>query len=142
MLAFALFALAVLVILWRGRRKAVIERGQWRVGAGLLSTATLMGAVFVSIRGDWPLGLGLLALGLGLLFAARSSRLGPSAAKVDAQRPSVEEARSVLGVKATASETEIRAAYARLMRMAHPDRGGTTGLAAQLNAARDRLLKS
>jgi hypothetical protein len=25
--------------------------------------------------------------------------------------------------------------------MAHPDKGGTSGLAAQLNAARDRLLK-
>jgi hypothetical protein len=27
------------------------------------------------------------------------------------------------------------------MRMAHPDKGGTSGLAAQLNAARDRLLQ-
>jgi hypothetical protein len=27
------------------------------------------------------------------------------------------------------------------MRMAHPDTGGTTGLASQLNAARDRLLE-
>jgi len=26
------------------------------------------------------------------------------------------------------------------MRLAHPDKGGTSGLAAQLNAARDRLL--
>jgi hypothetical protein len=26
------------------------------------------------------------------------------------------------------------------MRMAHPDKGGTAGLAAQLNAARDKLL--
>ena len=28
----------------------------------------------------------------------------------------------------------------RLMRAVHPDKGGTAGLAAQLNAARDRLL--
>jgi curved DNA-binding protein CbpA len=36
---------------------------------------------------------------------------------------------------------EVRAAYARLIQMAHPDKGGTAGLAAQLNAARDRLIK-
>ena len=35
----------------------------------------------------------------------------------------------------------FEAAYNRLMRMAHPDKGGTSGLAAQLNAARDRLLE-
>jgi hypothetical protein len=29
----------------------------------------------------------------------------------------------------------------RLMRSVHPDKGGTSGLAAQLNAARDRLLR-
>ena len=53
---------------------------------------------------------------------------------------SLSEARSVLGVGEDATPAEIRAAYTRLMRMAHPDKGGTAGLAAQLNAARDRLL--
>ncbi|HQP19187.1 MAG TPA: DnaJ domain-containing protein, partial [Phenylobacterium sp.] len=51
------------------------------------------------------------------------------------------EARSILGVGPQATTAEIQAAYARLMRVAHPDAGGTDGLAAQLNAARDRLLK-
>jgi curved DNA-binding protein CbpA len=41
----------------------------------------------------------------------------------------------------TADRAEIHAAYRRLMQRAHPDRGGSAGLAAQLNAARDRLLK-
>jgi curved DNA-binding protein CbpA len=54
--------------------------------------------------------------------------------------PSLAEARSILGVGPQASRAEIQAAYARLIRMAHPDKGGTAGLAAQLNAARDRLL--
>jgi curved DNA-binding protein CbpA len=53
---------------------------------------------------------------------------------------SLEEARAVLGVPAGATREEIRAAYTRLMRSVHPDKGGTAGLAAQLNAARDRLL--
>jgi curved DNA-binding protein CbpA len=51
------------------------------------------------------------------------------------------EARAILGVAEGAPPSEIKAAYARLMRAVHPDKGGTDGLAAQLNAARDRLLR-
>jgi DnaJ-class molecular chaperone len=54
---------------------------------------------------------------------------------------SLNEARSILGVTEEATSEEIQAAYTRLMRLAHPDKGGTSGLAAQLNAARDRLLR-
>jgi DnaJ-domain-containing protein 1 len=50
------------------------------------------------------------------------------------------EAFSVLGLAEGASEADIRAAYLRLMRSAHPDRGGSAWLAARLNEARDVLL--
>jgi curved DNA-binding protein CbpA len=52
---------------------------------------------------------------------------------------SPDEARAILGVGPAATAADIREAYTRLMRRAHPDHGGTSGLAAQLNAARDRL---
>lgn len=52
------------------------------------------------------------------------------------------EARAILGVSAGARRTDIDWAYRRLIRLAHPDHGGTVGLAAHLNAARDRLMKS
>ena len=48
---------------------------------------------------------------------------------------------TILGVGPDASREEIQAAYARLIRAVHPDAGGTSGLAARLNAARDTLLK-
>ena len=51
------------------------------------------------------------------------------------------EARSILGVSQDASPQTINAAWRRLMARAHPDQGGTEGLAARVNAARDRLLK-
>jgi curved DNA-binding protein CbpA len=47
----------------------------------------------------------------------------------------------MLGVPEDADAATVKAAYLRLMRMAHPDTGGTSGLASQLNAARETLLK-
>jgi DnaJ family protein C protein 19 len=51
-----------------------------------------------------------------------------------------EEAYQVLGLRAGASEADIRAAHHRLMRAAHPDAGGSDWLAARINQARDLLL--
>lgn len=50
------------------------------------------------------------------------------------------EAFSVLGLAEGAAEADIRAAYVRLMRAAHPDAGGSAWLAARLNEARAVLL--
>lgn len=53
-----------------------------------------------------------------------------------------DKARRLLGVNAAASRDEIIAAHRRLVAKVHPDTGGSEGLAAELNAARDILLKS
>ncbi|UPG70991.1 hypothetical protein MVG78_10160 [Roseomonas gilardii subsp. gilardii] len=52
-----------------------------------------------------------------------------------------EEALAVLGLPPEASPEQVQAAYLRLMRVAHPDRGGSDWLAARLNEARDTLLR-
>ncbi len=140
MIYLAIGAAVLWFLVGLGRGQTVFKRREWRIFSGALSVAAFAGAAFAGLRGAWEISIILTILGLwtvttARINAARAPRPPPSSSKM-----SEAEARSLLGIDADATEDEIEAAYRRLMRMAHPDTGGTTGLATQLNAARDRLL--
>ena len=135
-----------LLLAWMWSRSEALRRGGWRVAAGLFAVVMVVVGAAVSIRGEWWIGLPLVGVALLSAAGGRIHRRPRPAGGQPPPRPEPEgmgltEARSILGVAPTATEAEIRAAYTRLMQRAHPDKGGTTGLAAQLNAARDRLLR-
>jgi DnaJ-domain-containing protein 1 len=140
----ALAAIAVWALVRLGRQSERLTRsgragGQWRIAATILGAVLLAGAVLAGSHGAWFAVAGMVGAGVYLIF---TSRIRPAAAK--AVRPeslSEAEARAILGVSPTAGKAEINEAWRRLMGRAHPDQGGTEGLAARVNAARDRLLK-
>jgi len=137
MLYLVLGCLALAFIL-STRGKLFVRRRGLRLLTGAFAVAAFAGAAYLGLRQSWGSAIVLIVVGMGLAVSARRN---DPASRADSGEMSLAEARSVLGVGPGANRREIQAAYIRLMRMAHPDHGGTPGLAAQLSAARDRLLR-
>ena len=117
----------------------VFQARGWKLLTAAAAIAAFAGAAFTALREAWVPAIVLLVLGLWLAASARRSN--PAQAVDRNPGMSLGEARSILGVDEDATPAQIQSAYRRLMRLAHPDKGGTTGLASQLNAARNRLLE-
>jgi DnaJ-domain-containing protein 1 len=139
----ALGAVLLALLIWAGRKPGQ-DNTRLRVARALLAALAAAAAVVCGLRGLWMASPVFLALSVYLVqSAAVRSRLGAGSAKPRSSSGGVmspQEARDILGVDAAASRPEIEAAYRRLMQRAHPDHGGSSGLAAQLNVARDRLI--
>ena len=132
----ALAAIAVWALVRLGRQSEGRGRGQWRVAATLFSAVMLAGGVLLASRGAWIPAVALIGASLWLTVASRQRAAAPRS-----EAMSDTEARAILGVSADATVQDINAAWKRLMGRAHPDQGGTQGLASRLNAARDHLLR-
>jgi DnaJ homolog subfamily C member 19 len=130
------------------------ERASIPTIKAFLAWAAALGAITLTLllvlTGREGVALGALILAAPLLwdrfrasqwgrwadFATRAAGTPPPSAGPMTR----EEAYQVLGLQPGASQAEIRAAYHRLMRAAHPDSGGSDWLAARVNQARDVLL--
>ena len=117
--------------------------------AWIAALAGLTLTLLLILTGRGPLAFFALSLLYPLVrehWRARRPRVSTGAPPPGsgAARPggpmSAAEAYEVLGLKPGAGEAEIQEAYRRLMRAAHPDKGGSDWLAARINQARDILL--
>jgi hypothetical protein len=139
MLYLALGGAVLAAYFWLIGKKPLLKGRDWRIASGAAALAAFTGAAFVGVRGEWPVTIALAVV--GLWFASTARKAAPRAGTGQSGM-SLAEARRILGVEEGATKAEIQAAYTRLMRLAHPDKGGTAGLAAQLNAAREKLLSN
>lgn len=136
LLYLALGGAALAAYLWFTGGKPILKGRDWRIASGGAALAAFAAAAFVGVRGEWAPAIALVVVGLWFASTARKPGVRPT----PVSGMSEAEARRILGVEANATRADIQAAYARLMRAVHPDKGGTAGLAAQLNAAREKLL--
>lgn len=128
------------LLVWAGRRaRPLLQKRELRILTAVVGAMALAAGAFTALRGGYVAGAILASLGMGLVFTGRGGMTGPAAPSQD--DPAVADAREILGVGPEATREEIQTAYGRLIRAVHPDAGGTSGLAARLNAARDTLLR-
>ena len=137
-LALGALLLAGFVFLGRASGKPG-GAGDWRVLGGVLAVAALAAGAILAVRGAY---LPAAGLAFAALAAATLTRRPPAVRRPEPPKIAMSEAeaRALLGVGPEAGAEAVQSAYVRLMRRVHPDAGGAPGLAAQLNAARDKLL--
>ena len=133
---------AILVALWvlreAGRMPAASQRRFTRLAMGY---GLCIASAFFALKGLWIFAVPMFGFGAGILGWQNLMSSKPAPDLAPSVKMEREEAFDVLGLKATASADEIRAAHKKLLRAIHPDAGGSTYLAAKINAARDLLLK-
>ena len=122
-------------LIWTGRLQRMSAKDGMALGAALV------GAV-LSAKGKPVIGAPML-IGAALFFAGQGKlhRKGRTAMPKPLPPQDIAQARALLGVAPDADADMIRAAHRRLIASVHPDKGGTEALAAQINAARDLLLR-
>ena len=117
----------------------IVGRG-WRLGAGMGALALFVAAAILVVREAFAPAVGLALLGVWLSLSVRRTR-SPRHSGPPGERMEVAKAAAILGVAPDASADAVQAAYRRLIVRTHPDQGGTEGLAAELNAARETMLR-
>jgi DnaJ homolog subfamily C member 19 len=148
MIALLLGCLSLLVVMGalgafsKAQVNTIKQFGVWVAAIGGLLLACLL---FLTGRGGTAIAA-LVMLGplvWSWVMEAKHPRGGTAGARPGrgAGAMTREEALAVLGLQPGASEAEIREAHRRLMRMAHPDTGGSDWLASRINQARDVLLR-
>ena len=140
LIGLGLAAVALWVVVRLGKQTEKARSGHWRISATLLGGTCFAGAVLSVARGSYIWAIALFAAGAYLVLQSRIRTVQPKRVQPAGPQMSLAEAREILGVGPEATRQDIQQAWKRLMARTHPDQGGSEGLAARVNAARDRLL--
>jgi hypothetical protein len=124
-----LLAAALGYALWSGKVKL----------AQLPPILLALGGAMLAVRGSWIIGIPALLIGI-TWYRGLTWRLFGLNSKQSSEFD-LGKARWLLGVSANDDAERIRARHRQLIAENHPDRGGSEERAAELNKARDALLK-
>lgn len=140
-----LVVLLLLAAVYTRARPTDLVKGIRFSGGLLLGLVTValavtgrVGLAFLAAAGAWALLTGTTPPWLGGPRNTGGSQDVPPARRGTMTRA---EALNVLGLEPGATEEQIRAAHRRLILQIHPDKGGTSYLAAKINEAKDVLLR-
>lgn len=146
-----LVVLVVLLLLagvYARARPRDLVKGMRLSGGVLLGLVTIalavtgrVGLAFLAAAGAWALLTG--STPPWMRFPQGAGDAGGSRDVPPGRRGAMSraEALKVLGLEEGATEEQVRAAHRRLILQIHPDKGGTSYLAAKINEAKDVLLR-
>ena len=123
------FLLRVVVILVLLVAAAMAMRGLWPVAMSLLGGLMVYGRPVLQAFGLWR-----------QLQSMQQKQQDQSAPSTRNDTMDAATARQILELEEDASKQDILAAHKRMMAKNHPDKGGSTYLASQINQAKDLLL--
>lgn len=107
--------------------------------------AVVIAAFYLAVSGRLPAAIAVGGALIPLLFNAWRKKQNHKEDPVNGAGKTMistrKDALDVLGLKDGATEDDIKAAHKKLMQKLHPDQDGSEFLSAQLNQARDILLK-
>jgi hypothetical protein len=108
---------------------------------GLLFIGAIIALIIAFLRFGLPHMAAIISFAAVLMpLVQRFRKTDKASASPTSATMSVALACEILGVEASADENTIREAHHRLIHKNHPDMGGSSYLASQINEARDVLL--
>jgi DnaJ family protein C protein 19 len=160
-IVLALLAImGVWYVMWKYRRLPEETRKKTFLQICLISLAVALVVLVASGRAHWIFALlgGVVAFASRLLPYLRHLPMlakvlatfgivipgmaqAASSSAIDTNNMSREDAAAILGVDNSANDQQVLSAHKSLMNKMHPDKGGSGALAAQINAARDVMLR-